>query len=118
MKTNQSIQPQQVGISAFIAGFEAGEKIKVFYDKVYLDDRKINGDDLVDVIQYGPATATAIIGFVNEAKNIPKQFDDLDDQEMAQLRARFGEKVDNPNWQLLFNSLLGLSVAIDRLAEQ
>jgi hypothetical protein len=37
---------------------------------------------------------------------------------MAQLRARFGEKVDNPNWQLLFNSLLGVSVAIDRLTEQ
>jgi len=118
MKTNESIMPQQVGIDAFIAGFDAGEKLHKLYETVYLDDKKINSDDLVDAIQHGPAAATSIINFVNEAKNLPKEFDDLDDQELAQLRARFGDKVDNPNWQLLFNSLLGVSVAIDRLAEQ
>ena len=115
---NSNVNPQSVGIDAFIAGFDAGEKLNTLYKAVYLDDKKINGDDLVDVIQYGPAAATAIIAFFNKAKDLPKQFDDLDDNEIAQLRAKFGSKVDNPNWQKLFNGLVDVSVAIDRLSEQ
>ena len=52
-------------------------------------------------------------GFANKAKELSKQFDDLN----AQLRAKFGSKVDNPNWQQLFNGLVDVSVAIDRLPE-
>ena len=59
----------------------------------------------------------AIHDFINKAKNIGKEWDDLDDQEMQELRDEFGDQVNDPNWQLLFNSLLGVSVAIDRIAE-
>lgn len=114
---SELVSPQAEGIGAFIAGFEAGDKVFDLYEAVYLDDKKINGDDLTDVITKGPAAATSLIAFVNQAKNIGKEFDDLSDSELAELKSRFGSKVDDPNFQLLFNSLLGAAVAIDRIAE-
>ena len=117
MKPSTNVSPQNYGIDSFKAGFNASDKLYTLYDKVYLDDRKINGDDLVDAIQFGPVAATALIDFINKAKNIGKEWDDLDDQELQELQNEFGDRINDPNWQQLFNSLLGVSVAIDRIAE-
>lgn len=105
------------GIEAIKAGFETAEGLYNLYDAVYLDDKKINGEDLVDLVRLGPGVATDMVKFVNKAKDLGKEWDDLSDEELTELFASIDDLPVDPHLEKIVKSLLQLSVDIDRYAE-
>ncbi len=113
------MNPQnQYGIEAFTAGAETAEDLWKLYEAIYLDDRKVNGEDLVDLVRLGPAAGASLVQFINKAGQLGKEWDDLTDEELAQLEQILIEKVGNTDLREAIRHLLNFSVAIDRLTEQ
>jgi hypothetical protein len=113
------MNPQnQYGIEAFTAGAETAEDVWKLYDAIYLDDRKVNGEDLADLVRFGPAAGASLVQFINKAGQLGKEWDDLTDEELAQLDQILIEKVGNADLRDAIKHLLNFSVAIDRLVEQ
>jgi hypothetical protein len=113
------MNPQnQYGIEAFAAGADTAEDLWKLYDAIYLDDRKVNGEDLVDLVRLGPAAGASLVQFINKAGQLGKEWDDLTDEELAQLDQILIEKVGNTDLRDAIKHLLNFSVAIDRLTEQ
>lgn len=112
-----TIAMEKFGIEGILAGKEVGLSLFELYEAVYLDDKKINGNDLVDLVRLGPAVATDLVAFVNKAKDLGKEWDDLSDEELDQLDAQIDEVVEDPNLRRGVKALIELSVSIDRYAE-
>lgn len=108
----------QFGIDAFAAGAEASEDLWKLYEAIYLDDRKVNGEDLVDLVRLGPAAGASLVQFINKAGQLGKEWDDLSDEELAEIDAILIEKVGNTDLRDAIKHLLNFSVAIDRLSER
>lgn len=108
---------EKYGIDAFEAGADALETLQGLYEKVYADDGVINRDDLPDVLIALPSLTTSVLGFINKAGQIGKQWDDLSNTELADLDQITRSKIKDENYADAIKHLIGLSVAIDRITE-
>ena len=100
------------GIEETIDVFDAVDKSIQLYKAVYGDDKKINADDVPDLISNGPAWAIATMKAIQGGDKIPYELSDLNEEEKQVLYARFGEKVNDPRYQKVFKGLLEVSDGI------
>lgn len=108
---------EKFGIEAIEAGIDTADSLVELYKATYLDDKKITAEDLADLIKIGPGLATDLMKFTREVGDLPKEWDDLSDEELDTVYAKIDEVVDDVNLQQAIKSLLQLSVSIDRYAE-
>lgn len=109
---------EKQGIDAILTGIDTAEDLYKLYDAIYLDDKKVNGEDLVDLVRLGPAAGASLVQFVNRARDLGKEWDDLSNEELAEIDGLLIEKVGNTDLRDAIKHLLNFSVALDRLAEQ
>jgi len=72
-------------------------------------------DGKVDINDFGIffGVVPFLMEAINGAGEIPKEWDDLDENEITELVEAFGEIVYDPFWQMAFNGALLLARGLD-----
>ena len=104
------MQPQQeYGIQETIDLFDLGVALRTGYQASLANDGKFD-------LKTDYPNFIGAIGIIPRAfggiKNVPKEWGDLDEKEIGQLRAKFGNIVDDPRFQQLFYGLVLVGDAI------
>ena len=100
------------GIKETIELMQAGVAIKSAVETAKANDGKI--DLLTDWPGFA-AALPALFSAVQGGNQIPKELGDLDEEEIQQLRAKFGEIVDNESWGKIFAGLATVASGIAEL---
>lgn len=88
------------------------------FELIYLDDRKIDSSDLLDLVAIGPSLVSKISKAVSLARQLDKELTDLDESEKAELGQLFASRVTSPGFQKIFNGILQIVDGISEAVEE
>ena len=83
----------QYGTDGLEAAGDAALAIYSLIDAVYLDDRRLDGSDLIDAALIGPKVVAAVTTAIEKGDMLGKEVTDLSENEKARLREKYGDMI-------------------------
>lgn len=103
------------GIGALTKIVDSANKLWDLTKAVYMDDKKITGEDFADIIALSPGVVSSIVSASKEFHLVDNEITDLSETEKNTLLALIGNRIENPSYMKIVKGLLDITDGISEL---
>lgn len=107
-------QDGKYGTEAWEKSLTAANGAYHLFELIYLDDRKLTGEDTIDLINVGPKFVTSVVEAAKVANQLDEEASDFSEAEKAKLLTLAGVNIQKPGYQKILKGILEI---VDGIAE-